>query len=164
MVLVRRPDENTFDYVHVYSRPHSVVCLPLAYVVGRSARSPAFRRCANRAFQHRLTPALDPIVTRRMDVVQVSMVGIYHQGIVCIQKYGGKHTLRRSRSMKVKVVQLSEPHVMRVPNFPTPERARKTTSNEVKARGLKEKHASSYHTQSHRISPSHHVATPSHML
>ena len=56
VVLVRRPDENTFDYVHVYSRPHSVVCLPLAYVAGRSVRSHAFRRCANRAFQHRLTP------------------------------------------------------------------------------------------------------------
>jgi len=140
-VLVRRPDENTFDYVHVYSRPHSVVCLPLAYVAGRSARSHAFRRCANRAFQHRLTPALDPIVTRRMNVVQASMVGIYHQGIVCIQKYGGKHTLRRSRSMKVKVVQLSDTHVMRVLNFCTPERTSKATSNKMKTRRLKEKHA-----------------------
>ena len=140
-VLVRRPDENTFDYVHVYSRPHSVVCLPLAYVAGRSVRSPAFRRCANRAFQHRLTPALDPIVTRRMNVVQVSMVGIYHQGIVCIQKYGGKHTLRRSRSMKVKVVQLSDTHMVRVLSFCTPERTSKATSNKMKTRTLKEKHA-----------------------
>ena len=133
-VLVRRPDENTFDYVHVYSRPHSVVCLPLAYVAGRSARSPAFRRCANRAFQHRLTPALDPIVTRRMNVVQASMVGIYHQVIVFIQKYGGKHTLRRSRSMKVKVVQLSDTHMVRVLSFCTPERTSKATSNKIKTR------------------------------
>ena len=140
-VLVRRPDENTFDYVHVYSRPHSVVCLPLAYVAGRSVRSPTFRRCANRAFQHRLTPALDPIVTRRMNVVQASMVGIYHQGIVCIQKYGGKHTLRRSRSMKVKVVQLSDTHVMRVLNFCTPERTSKATPNKTKTRRVKEERA-----------------------
>ena len=139
-VLVRRPDENTFDYVNVYIRPHSVVCLPLAYVAGRSVRSHAFRRCT-RAFQHRLTPALGPIVTRRMNVVQVSMVGIYHQGIVCIQKYGGEHTLRRSRSMKVKVVQLSDTHVMRVLNFCTPERTSKATPNKMKTRRLKEKHA-----------------------
>ena len=140
-VLVRRPDENTFDYVHVYSRPHSVVCLPLAYVAGRSARSPAFRRCTNRAFQHRLTPALGPIVTRRMNVVQVSMVGIYHQGTVYIQQYGAKHTLRRSRSMKVKVVQLSDTHVMRVRSFCTPERTSKATLNKMKTRRLKEKRA-----------------------
>jgi hypothetical protein len=38
---------------------------------------------------------------------------------------------------------LSESHVMRVSSFPTPERAPKTTSNEVKARGLREKHAPS---------------------
>ena len=139
-VLVRRPDENTFDYVHVYIRPHSVVCL-LAYVAGRSARSPAFRRCTNRVFQHRLTPALGPIVTRRMNVVQVSMVGIYHQSIVCIRKYGGKHALRRSRSMRVKVVQLSDTHVMRVPSFCTPERTSKATSNKMKTRRLKEKQA-----------------------
>ena len=136
-VLVRRPDENTFDYAHVYSRAHSLLCLPFACVAGRSVRSPAFRRCANRAFQHLLTPALDPIVTRRMNVVQVSMVGIYHQGIVCIQKYGGKHTLRRSRSMKVKVVQLSDTHMMRVLSFCTPERTSKATPNKMKTRRLK---------------------------
>ena len=66
--------------------------------------------------------------------------------------------------MKVKVVHLSEPHVMRVLSFPTPERARKTTSNDVKAHTLKEKHAPSYHAQSRRISQSHDFATPSHML
>ena len=77
------------------------------------------------------------IVTRRMNVVQVSMVGIYHQGIVCIQKYGGEHTLRRSRSMKVKVVQLSDTHVMRVLNFCTPERTSKATPNKMKTRRLK---------------------------
>ena len=56
--------------------------------------------------------------------------------------------MRLPRSMKVKVVQLSEPHVMRVLSFPTPERTPKTTANDVKARGLKEKHASSYVTRS----------------
>ena len=40
--------------------------------------------------------------------------------------------------MKVKVVQLSEPHVMRVLSFPTPERTPKTTANDMKARRLKE--------------------------
>ena len=51
--------------------------------------------------------------------------------------------MRLPRSMKVKVVQLSEPHVMRVSSFPTPERTAKTTANEVKARGLREARVSS---------------------
>ena len=42
--------------------------------------------------------------------------------------------------MKVKVVQLSEPHVMRLLSFPTPERTLETTANDVKARQLKETH------------------------
>ena len=62
------------------------------------------------------SPALDPIVTRRMNVVQVPMVGIYHQGIVTF-KNTVESTLRGSRSMKVKVVQLSDTHVMRVLSF-----------------------------------------------
>jgi len=45
--------------------------------------------------------------------------------------------------MKVKVVQLSESHVMRVSCFPTPGRTAKTTVNEVKARGLREARVSS---------------------
>ena len=45
--------------------------------------------------------------------------------------------------MKVKVVQLSESHVMRVLSFPTPGRTAKTTVNEMKARGLREKYVSS---------------------
>ena len=57
---------------------------------------------------------------------------------------GGKRAARLPRSMKVKVVQLSEPHVMRVLSFPTPERAPKTTSNDVKARGLRDKYGPSY--------------------
>ena len=36
--------------------------------------------------------------------------------------------------MKMKVVQLSESHVMRVSSFPTPGRTAKTAANEVKAR------------------------------
>jgi len=72
--------------------------------------------------------------------------------------------LRLPRSMKVKVVQLSESHVMRVSSFPTPGRTAKTTVNEVKARGLREKYVSSYLTQFCRVSRSHDVATPSHML
>ena len=54
--------------------------------------------------------------------------------------------------MKVKVVHLSEPHVMRVLRFPTPERTPETTANDVKARRLKGKHAPSYDTRSRRIS------------
>ena len=69
------------------------------------------------------------------------MVGIYHQGIVFIRKYGGKHALRRSRSMRVKVVQLSDTHVMRVLSFCAPERTSKATSNKMKTRRLKEKQA-----------------------
>ena len=56
--------------------------------------------------------------------------------------------------MKVKVVQLSESHVMRVSSFPTPGRTAKTTVNEVKARGLREKYVSSYLTQFCRVSRS----------
>ena len=56
--------------------------------------------------------------------------------------------------MKVKVVQLSEPHVMGILSFPTPERTPKTTSNDVKARGLEEKYVASYLARSRFISPS----------
>jgi hypothetical protein len=66
--------------------------------------------------------------------------------------------------MKVKVVQLSEPHVMRVLSFPTPKRTAKTTANDVKARGLRENSVSNYLTQFCRVSRSHDVATPPHML
>ena len=140
VVLVRRPDENTFDYVHVYSRPHSVVCLPLAYVAGRSVRSHAFRRCANRASQQRLTSALDPRETRFMSVFQASTVGIHLWYIVYTRKCGKKRTMRRSKPMEVKVVRLSAPHVMRLLSFPTPERTPRTTVNATKTRGVKEKY------------------------
>jgi hypothetical protein len=66
--------------------------------------------------------------------------------------------------MKVKVVQLSEPHVVRVLSFPTPERTPKTTADDVKARRLKETYVSSYHARSRRIPQQHRAATPSHML
>jgi len=80
------------------------------------------------------------------------------------RKCGGKRTLRLPRSMKVKVVQSSESHVMRLLSFLTPERTPKTTANEVKARELKEKDALSRPARSRCISPSHRAATPSHML
>ena len=66
--------------------------------------------------------------------------------------------------MKVKVVQLSEPHVMRVLRFPTPERTPETTANDVKARQLKETYVSSYHARSRGILQPHRAATPSRML
>ena len=65
---------------------------------------------------------------------------MYYSDEVCIRKSGGKRAARLPRSMKVKVVQLSEPHVMRVLRFPTPERTPETTANDVKARQLKETH------------------------
>ena len=48
--------------------------------------------------------------------------------------------------MKVKVVHLSVPPVMRVLSFPTPERTPKTAANDVKARRLKDEQDSSYVT------------------
>ena len=72
--------------------------------------------------------------------------------------------MRLPRSMKVKIVHLSEPHVMGLLSFLSPERAPETTANDVKARGLKEEHAPSYHARSRRISRSHRAATLSHML
>ena len=139
-------DGNTSDCIQVYSRTHSLVYLPLECVARRSVRPCAFRRCAKRAFYTRLTSALDPHETPSIKVTQASTVDIHYRDEVYIRKCGGKRAARLPRSMKVKVVQWSEPHVMRVLSFPTPERTHKTTSNDVKARGLKEEHAPSYGT------------------
>jgi hypothetical protein len=79
-------------------------------------------------------------------VFQVATVDIYYLDVVCIRKCGVKRAARLSRSMKVKVVHLSEPHVMTVLSFSTPERTPKTMANDVKARRLKGKHAPSYVT------------------
>ena len=89
-------------------------------------RSCAFQRCAKRAFFSRLTLALDPHKTRWVDVLHVLTVGNYYYAIVYVRKCGGKRTFRLPRSMEVKVVRLSESHVMRVPRLPSPERTPQT--------------------------------------
>ena len=129
-----------FHSVYVYSRLYLVAYSPLTYVARRSVRSHAFRHCANRASQQRFALALNPCETRCMNVIRASTVDIYRCCSVHIPKCGRKRVMRRSKPMKVKVVKLSEPHVMGVLSFPTPERTPKTTVNETKTRGVKEKY------------------------
>ena len=69
--------------------------------------------------------------------------------IVYVRKCGGKRTFRLPRSMKVKVVRLSKSHVMILLSLPSPERTPETTANEMRTRGIKEKHISSCSTRSH---------------